>query len=152
MKNHRSIALIAIIIAAPSLSRAALTTYWSFDGPTEADRLEESLGNTALDAKRVGGTSAAWNNSRGDGFDYAFAGGGGAAELSVTDGSGLDLGSGSFSFSIWSLRTGTQATVASGIFDALAGTGTGYQMLWGEEEIRTRIRSSSGSMTMPGTK
>jgi hypothetical protein len=138
------IVLVAVAALASSSAHASLVAYWAFDGATEAERLQESLGTTALDATKVGSGANPWNTRAG--FGETLATGGGSTYLSVNNGPGIDFGTGDFSFSIWTYRTADSSTQASGIIDALAAPPvSGIQALYHKDDnVIFRIDDGSG--------
>jgi uncharacterized sulfatase len=120
--------------------------FWSFDGATVEERLRESYGRTELDATEAVDGSV-WTTRAG--FGEALANGSNPLYLQVAQ--GLDFGADDFSISIWARRTSSNGA-ASGIVDALSGTGTGLQWFFnGDESIRIRLDDDVGQSVTADT-
>ncbi|BDS08917.1 hypothetical protein NT6N_39570 [Oceaniferula spumae] len=114
--------------------------HWAFDGEDGAKRLEESYGRTELNAAESGG-AASWQTRAG--FGYSLAIGSTSNYLSVPNLEQISPGNDSFSLSVWLKRDSINS--GSGIFDALSGTGTGYQLFVQSNNIlRLRLDDDQG--------
>ncbi len=119
---------------------------WSLDGDSPAERIEESYGTTEFDLTISG--SAIWANR--DGFGSVLANGENTGYLSSSG--SLDFGEQGFSISLWSNRTSSTGSNASGLVDALNGTGTGFQLFYREDEsLRFRLDDAAGNAVLVDT-
>jgi len=149
MKTKTILTIVGMAALLPLTAHSSLVAYWAFDGATATDRLQESLGNTALDAAEAGGTSA-WNTR--SGFGGVLANGGNSPYLAITNGPDLDFGTGDFSLSIWTYRTSGVGSTA-GIMDALSSTTTsGFQSLYTSgNDVIFRIDGDNGNHVVAST-
>ncbi|NWK54448.1 sulfatase-like hydrolase/transferase [Verrucomicrobiaceae bacterium N1E253] len=116
--------------------------HWSLDGSTLAERLTASYGNTALNLQEIGG-SASWDTRTG--FGNVLANGSTNPYLSASRGHLPDPGEGDFTLSLWAKRTSDNGT-AAGLLDAIAWTGTGYQLFFQSNgTLRLRVDDDLGN-------
>lgn len=119
---------------------------WSLDGGNPSERLQEGYGNTESDLSISG--SAMWADR--EGFGSVLANGENTGYLSSSG--SLDFGDQGFSISLWANRSSSTGSNASGLLDALDGSGTGFQLFYREDEsLRIRLDDAAGNSILVDT-